>query len=481
LNTKKKKKLGITGRWIMGSLSWIVLLVILIAVIAQYALKSYYYGTARQTMEYSLRSIADAVETSSSTGQGRYSTALDIVENFEERDKYELMLLDSSGKVIVTSSGFDYWSSDPVPEYEAAMSSEDGFSSEVFYSNTNEKCIGVTKALSEYTSSVSAVRLVSSLSKIDSRISYVELIIIGFGAIVLFFSALSGSYFIRSIVVPVRKIEGAAKQIASGDFDVRVEGNYQGEMGDLADTVNRMASGLGSTEKMKSDFISSVSHELRTPLTSIKGWGETLKNVDPSDRETYDKGIRIILSETDRLSNMVENLLDYSRMDSGRQRYDMEVLDIVAELTDAVITEEQNAAHKGLELIWNEPEETVPVWGDSARLKQVFINLLDNAIKYTNPGGKIVVQLERRPTVAVITVTDNGRGIPPDDLPKVKEKFFKASNSTKGSGIGLSIVDEIVKSHSGEFDIDSKLGSYTKAEVTLPIYREKEDNGSRED
>ena len=212
-----------------------------------------------------------------------------------------------------------------------------------------------------------------------------------------------------------------------------------------------------------------ISHELRTPLTSIKGWVETIANIRDPDDENYRKGITIIRSETDRLYDMVEELLDFSRLQNGI-KLNCEVLDFVAEATDAALFVEARIRQEGLHLVYDEPPEPYPVWADPARLRQVFVNVFDNAIKYSPPEGTIFFTLTRTATTVTASIRDQGRGIAPDDLQNVKMKFFKAKNAVRGSGIGLAVVDEITKALGGTADITSTLGQGTTVTITLPIY-----------
>ena len=241
------------------------------------------------------------------------------------------------------------------------------------------------------------------------------------------------------------------------------------EIGRLCKAINQMAEDLTKTERMKNEFISSVSHELRTPLTSIKGWVETIANIRDPDDENYRKGITIIRSETDRLYDMVEELLDFSRLQNGI-KLNCEVLDFVAEATDAALFVEARIRQEGLHLVYDEPPEPYPVWADPARLRQVFVNVFDNAIKYSPPEGTIFFTLTRTATTVTASIRDQGRGIAPDDLQNVKMKFFKAKNAVRGSGIGLAVVDEITKALGGTADITSTLGQGTTVTITLPIY-----------
>ena len=204
-------------------------------------------------------------------------------------------------------------------------------------------------------------------------------------------------------------------------------------------------------------------------LTSIKGWVETIENIDDPTNENYRRGLSVIGTETDRLYTMVEELLDFSRLQNGI-KMNCQVLDFVAEATDAALFVEARIRQEGMQLVYSEPEEPYPVWADPARLRQVFVNLFDNAIKYSEPSGTIFLELSRTPVTVTASIRDQGRGIAADDLEKVKQKFFKAKNSVRGSGIGLAVVDEIVQTLGGRFDIDSTLGQGTTVTVTLPIY-----------
>ena len=167
---------------------------------------------------------------------------------------------------------------------------------------------------------------------------------------------------------------------------------------------------------------------------------------------------------------MVEELLDFSRLQNGI-KLNCQVLDLVAEATDAALFVEARIRREGLHLEYSEPPEPYPVWADPARLRQVFVNILDNAIKYSTAGGTIFITLTRTADTFTAAVRDQGRGIAPDDLEKVKQKFFKGKNAVRGSGIGLAVVDEIVSALGGWVEITSALGQGTTVSVVLPVYR----------
>jgi signal transduction histidine kinase len=234
---------------------------------------------------------------------------------------------------------------------------------------------------------------------------------------------------------------------------------------------------------MKNDFISRVSHELRTPLTAIKGWAETMQisGRKKLDRRTFDKGMDVIIKESGRLTGIVEELLDFSRIQTGRMVLINEKLDILAELDEVIYMLKDRAVNENKHLIYDEPVEIFPpVYGDRNRLKQVFINVIDNALKYTPEDGVVAIEIKYdKKTDAdniIITITDTGCGIPAEDLPKVKEKFYKANQKVNGSGIGLAVADEIVQLHKGKLDIESGVGVGTTVTITLPILSESKES-----
>ena len=194
------------------------------------------------------------------------------------------------------------------------------------------------------------MRLVTSLTLVQEQLKSVFIVSLIVVAAILGFTVASGLYFVRGIVVPLGQVERIAASIARGELDVRlpVTGDERDEVDRLRGTINQMAEGLEETEKMKNEFISSVSHELRTPLTSIRGWVETLRTLDDPTDENYRKGLEIINNETARLYNMVEELLDFSRLQNGRLKMECRPLDLVAELTDAVLFCEARIQREGL-------------------------------------------------------------------------------------------------------------------------------------
>ena len=469
---------GITRRWLCGSLLMTVLLVLLVEGMFLYSCTRSYYNSVQQTMYRRFSSISGQLKMYTGDSAQKASASRSValrrmVEQFSDKDKYEFMLLDSYGSVIASSSGTDAEGILTSADFEQAQETGDGMGVAIYRTDSNEMVMAVCCLVPYAAEDVAAMRLVTSLTLVQNQLKNVFLVSIVVVITILGFTVASGLYFVRSIVVPLGQVERTAASIARGELDVRlpVTGDARDEVDRLRGTINQMAEGLEETEKMKNEFISSVSHELRTPLTSIRGWVETLRTLDDPEDENYRKGLEIINNETARLYNMVEELLDFSRLQNGRLKMSCHPLDLVAELTDAVLFCEARIQREGLLLSYSEPEEMIPVYADPNRLRQVFINILDNAIKYSAPGGRITVKIWQGEYKAFIEIIDQGRGIPPEDLENVKTKFYKGSNSVRGSGIGLALVDSIMTALDGTLDLKSTLGRGTVVTLGLPIYK----------
>ena len=451
----------------------------LVEVAAAVVIANYYYGSVRQSLTgwAGLATSAfqqyreDPTITDFDARVRRY-----VAEFSQQYGRAELMTIDGGGVVNLTSSGFAPEVRSELPDYGKALDANDRTGWDVHMLSEQRVmalCVIVAPELRDDT--LSAVRLVVSLNNVDRQITLMILAMIGLGVLVLIMVLFSSSYFISSIINPIGEVAGAARRIAQGDFGTRLHKKNNDEIGELCDIINYMAGELATSEKLKNDFIYSVSHELRTPLTAIQGWAETLRSDGGQDKEILDKGMGVIIGETTRLSSMVEELLDFSRMESGRLRLVKGKIDALAELSEAVLMYTERARREGIELIYSESDLIAPVYGDKNKLRQVFVNIIDNAIKYSDSGGTVTVSTAVAEGMLTITVSDTGIGIREEDLPAVKQKFYKADYTRRGSGIGLAVADEIVSRHGGTLSIASRHQFGTTVTVTLPIYKSQDE------
>lgn len=463
--TGVKKYSSITRKIVVNVALFAGALLIVFDAMFAIAIQNYYYNAVSDYIS----SVALSFDELAVVPSASYGTqARLLAEEFPLKSKIEVQFINSDGDIVVSTNGYLPDSSDT---YGGKMKSDSAVTTWEGELSTGERVMSAQTELGRYDGKPSngSVRCVTSLAAVDKQIVMLTAVVSAVELVVLGILVLMGKYYAQSIVKPIREVGAVAHRIADGNFKSRIKVRELNEIGELCDTINYMAGELQSTENMKNEFISSVSHELRTPLTAIKGWGETVKDSLGTDEELVSKGIGVILHETDRLSGLVEELLDFSRIQSGRMTYNMTKLDILAELGEAVCVYEETARKANVKIIYNEPQSAPFVIGDASRLVQVFVNIIDNAIKYNHPGGTVTIDAGSSKGFVNITVTDTGVGIPADDVDKVKEKFYKANKTVRGSGIGLAVADEIIRHHNGMLFIESKENVGTKVTVSIPI------------
>ena len=460
---------GIRKRWMVNSIS-VVLFIVLLAVAAfSAAMGSYYYSTLSESLKQKAENAISSFDYYRTEAE-YYDNARAVVAGEPNSDKLEVEYLDADGQIRFSSSDLTAFRSPGTPDIAEAISMK---RTKVWIGadpSTGEHIMAASSPLMIDGEVVGVMRYVTSLNKVDKQIIIIVAIALGIGLGILGMVYFSNLYFIRSIVDPVAGITETAKRIAAGSYGVQIEKRYDDEIGALTDTINDMSLKINQSEKMKNEFISSVSHELRTPLTAINGGAETIMTGEVRDAVDVKKGMGIIVSEARRLTNMVEELLEFSRIQDGRFTLSVEPMDIKAELEDAVYTYREFFRREGIELNhFDCDEEFPPIAGDPERLRQVFCNLLDNAAKHGGSGKRIDTAIARDEDQVVITIRDYGPGIPAEELPHVKYKFYKGSSKARGSGIGLAVCDEIITRHEGTLDIDNAEGGGCIVTIHFPI------------
>lgn len=471
-NTKTKKQpSGLVHRWLFKTAIITVGILLLICVLCAIFIRVYYYDSVYNKLKGYSSGIAEKyfefVDDAEFT-----SGALEYVSGFAEKSSIEVWVIDKNGKVVISSSGFEV-NYPEMPDYYEALNSKDEllFSSWRGKLESGEKVMACTGLIKGEDSQVrGAVRYITSLEAVDEQLFSIYIVIALIFITLVFLVLVSGLIFVSSIVKPIKEINETTRLIASGNLDARIDHYlYNDEIGELCKSINNMATEISAADRLKNDFISTVSHELRTPLTAIKGWGETILQVSETDPVLTQRGMNVIIDEATRLSGIVEELLDFSRIQSGRLTLRIEKMDVLAELDETVFAFKDRATREGVDLIYNAPDLPAPMDGDPDRIKQVFVNILDNALKYTKQGGKINVSADVANDAIRIIVEDTGCGISAEDLPHVREKFYKTNMTVHGSGIGLAVCDEIIKLHKGTMEILSVLGEGTTVIINFNI------------
>ncbi len=474
---RKNTRQGIRQRWMLNSLATVFLIVLIAVVAFSAAMGSYYYSTMSSNLLSRAQNVVEFFGDYS-TQREYYQHAVSYVNsNFEGKDGVELQFLDANGSIRFSTFGLAAYSSPGTPDIAGALNWEDPKATPWTGNDpsTGEHIMAVSAPLTINGHPAAAVRYVTSLRLVDRQLMLIIAIALAVGMAILAVVYFSGLYFVKSIVEPVAQVTQIATRIAGGSYGIQIEKRNDDEIGDLTDAINDMSTQIDRAQKLKNEFISSVSHELRTPLTAINGWAETIMGGEVRDAEDVRKGMEIIVSEAQRLTNMVEELLVFSRMQDARFTLSIEPVDLKAEFEDAVYTYTEFFRKDGIELRYEDSGEDFPLTdADPARLRQVFCNIMDNAAKHGGSGKRIDAAITREGEWAIITVRDYGPGIPADELPNVKTKFYKGSSKARGSGIGLAVCDEIVGRHKGELIIGNAPGGGCIVTIRLPLPQETE-------
>ena len=316
------KRKSIATRWFINSFGIIAVILLVVIVGVYFFARNYYYSSVSRYLRSEANIIRGVLTRFYENSSSDYSEELrSTVEHFDKKALMELMAIDRNGNIAISSSGFSPDVEEEMPDYTAALKSPDGtgeYVGTLSRSSVNEKYMAVSVLISADSrdENYSAVRVMTSLEGVDMQLARLSLGTAALGAFVLILVLIIGLYFVRSIILPIRKMVNSARKLAKGDFSEHIDFERNDELGELCTAFNYMADELANSEKIKNDFISSVSHELRTPLTAIKGWSETI--LEMRNAETLIKGMRVITTETERLSSMVEELLDFSRIQIGR-------------------------------------------------------------------------------------------------------------------------------------------------------------------
>ena len=462
---------GLRRRWLTNTLGVVFSLglVCVLAVTASYA--AYYYSNMQSDLESRARTTTEFFTDFVNQNYDEFTqSCITYTETYEKRNTIELQYFDSQRKLVASSYG--HWAGDSpsTPEILSAINTRDADAYVGKDPVTGERIIAVSGPVIYSSGEVVGVfRYVTSTRLVDMQIFLVALVSTLVLMLVLGAVLLSSTYCIRSVLNPVDQIIEKAKRIASGSYGAQIQTKYDDEIGELANTINEMSVKISQNEKMQAEFISQLSHELRTPLTVINGWSETLlanEDMDPDTRQ----GMKIISSEAKRLTEMVMELLDFTRMQDGRVTLTVEPTDLRSEFEDTVFMYGSRLAQDGIELNYLENDQDIPeIPCDPKRLRQVFLKILDNASKHGGEGKKIDASSAREGGCGGVRIRDYGPGIPEDEIPLVKKKFYKGSSKARGTGIGLAVCDEIVEMHGGTLTLENAPGGGTVVTVRLPI------------
>ncbi|ACQ54139.1 HAMP domain-containing protein [Clostridium botulinum] len=461
-------KISVKRRLMVNFILIIIISVFILEFLLIIFTRHYYYNNLEDAISNQIKTSAEFYNKYFSNSPLE-DNVLDNVDVFWRQTSAQVQIIDTKGKVLMDSIGVSNKSQIKTSDIQKALKGEKGvWIGKVDYDTSG--VMAVTYPLKSDNQIVGVLRFITSLRYVNSDIARISLGFLLIGLVVILISGLVSLFLANSITEPIKELTDVANKMASGNFKVKSEKMFDDEFGELSDTLNYMADEIVKKDQLKNEFISSVSHELRTPLTSIKGWAITL-NSNEVDKEILKDGLKIIEDESERLSGMVEELLDFSKFVSGKMKLNKEEINI-CEIIDTVRKQLEPYAYRNRINFKATCINKLPnIYGDRNRIKQVLINLLDNAFKFTPEGGLVELNTKCEEEYITIVVKDTGVGINKEDLPRVKEKFYKGNSGKSKNGIGLSICDEIIKLHNGVLHIESEENKGTTISVKLPMIK----------
>ncbi|MFL0248965.1 sensor histidine kinase [Clostridium neuense] len=458
---------GIRARLLGSYLFIIVVTVVSFELFFIIAVDKYYYNNIENLLLNQIRVSANFYDTYLST-----NTLKENVQNnadvFWNNTHAEVQIIDNSGNMLMDSIGNFVETKVKSKDVKKALHGEAG-KVIAWDKNSKEKVLCISYPLKSKGKIEGVLRFITSVEDVDMTIIKISFVLILIGISIIAIGGMSSMFLSNSIVRPLREITEMAKKISSGNFNERIVKKRDDEIGELSDTINVMADEILKNDKLKNEFMASVSHELRTPLTSIKGWASTIRTGNLDDKEEIISGLNIIEAESDRLSKLVEELLDFSKFISGKivlKRNDVNIVNTILYIQKQMSLK---ALRSNIKFVVTMDDNIPIVLVDENRIKQVLINVLDNAFKFTEENGTVELKVKSENGNLIMTVKDSGIGIPESDLPRVTEKFFKGKSSKSSNGIGLSICKEIVELHNGKIEIFSEPGNGTEVRITIPI------------
>lgn len=473
IEKKKKSLFKINFNSIIFSIMKIIMIFVTLVVVG-FEIFSY-----RSITNYYESALVGAMLNQAKYNQVLYSNYLsryDLSEivigdknSFYRNNVSQVQILDNSSNVLFDSLGSSKIGT-KIKSTDVINANKGEYSyQKIINKKTGEEVIALSYPLSDNQKQIGIIRLISSTAKVKENVNNQMIIFLFFGFTIFLFALVVSFYASKRWIVPIKNLTKVGEKLAQGDFKVKASEDGKNEISELGQTLNYMSENIVKREDMKNEFISSVSHELRTPLTSIKGWAITLQAKEiQKNEDMLNQGLTIIENEGERLSLMVEDLLNFSRLSSTSFQYEKEDLNIVEIAKEVYQQLYPRSLNEKINFDFKTAYEEIIVNCDKNRMKEVFINIIDNAMKFTSKDGHIDIFISKEDENVNIEVKDDGEGIKEDEISFVSSKFFKGSSSKSQTGLGLSICEEIVKAHDGKLVIKSKYTVGTSVIVVLP-------------
>lgn len=458
-------------RWklITMYLSMLVILLIFMNIAISGIVRENYIKERRETFDLRLESISGSLRYYMATGEiDRYRDQINSILTLYGRDSgSDIFVLDKDNTIVGSSNGMSIGNTKDDYIVKRAFLGE----SEFEINTLDQEIMNIAYPIRSGRDVIGVVYVVSSIGDIYDSVNYLDkgLVIVSLVGIAIMAIVKFG--FTGYVLKPLDSFSEAILRISDGDLDYKIEIETNDEFNDLANTFNSMTHKLKEADSHRKDFIAYVSHELKTPLSTIKLLSETMVHDENMNIDIYKEFMKDISSESDRLTNIVNDLLTLMELEITEMKIDFEMANLkaIAEKVHSNMT--HLAADKDIDFKLSVAEE-LEFKFDPDRIKQTLINIISNAIKYTDRGGVVELKLYSEYDSVVIEISDNGIGIPEESLPHIFDRFYRVdkarARATGGSGLGLSIANQIVSLHGGKIEVESKLGEGTTIKIRLP-------------
>ncbi|MFC4403139.1 ATP-binding protein [Gracilibacillus xinjiangensis] len=396
---------------------------------------------------------------------------LQLLDHLTDMTNTSAVIINQDGEIILETNWHE-GITDQILTNNQKQQLADGKSVIEEYTNNGVTYLKVAQPISDDEGEKASVVLFSSFGLISHSIHNIVILVIlaSLGAVIL---AIGFTIFIsKKLGAPLIAMEKAAKQIAEKkDFSLRVNYNANDEIGSLATAINHLSQTLERYQTNRNEFFSNITHELKTPLTYVKGYANAVRHEMYQSDEEKDEFLEIIENEADHISNLMDDLMDLSKIEEGKIDLNKETLDMNVLAEEMVRRSHFRATQKGLHLRAITPSQPTYIKADKSRMEQILTNLVENAVRYTEKGDISVQVVENNKTVEVF-VQDTGIGIKKEDIPYLFERFYRVDKSRSrangGTGLGLSIVKNLVELHEGSIEFDSELNKGTTVKLTFP-------------
>lgn len=406
---------------------------------------------------------------------------LDEIEAWESSYHARILVTDNEGKLIFYNTPKQFLKNSRIPpdrykksileiyndlEVVSNVSQGKTFALQKEYSKPKKKSIIVGIPIIKNEEMIGTVLITSPLAPIEETISILkkQLSIITFVSLII--GSILALLFAKHFTKPILKITETSRKIAKGDFNANVHLNLKDEIGTLGDTINNMAKQLGQIEKFRREFIANTSHELKTPISLIRAYSELAKDEVIENNVTNTEYLQVIIDESNRLNNMVEDILYLSKMESGYYKLDFQDFSLTETIRSVIDKLSFFASKKNIQLNFEFNKEQIFAYGDKQKIHQVLYNVINNAINHSFENDQVTIRIITIKDIIRVEIIDNGIGIPREDLPYIWDRFYKVDKSRKrddsGTGLGMAIVKNILEAHNYTYGIESETNKGTK-------------------